>query len=83
MIYSAEKLIERLYQHENDWAEGKTQNFAEVCMDCKIAADMIKSLRTSKHTKKRRAQRLRKKNNEKNKKIESLTAEIERLKAEF
>lgn len=36
-----EELIERLYQHEDDWAEGRTQNFAQVCMDCKRAAEML------------------------------------------
>ena len=61
MYVKAEELIERLYQHEDDWAEGRTQNFSQVCMDCKLAADMINALKTSKHTKKRRAQRLSKK----------------------
>ena len=82
MIYKAEELIEKLNQHANDWAEGKTQDFAEVCKDCKIAADMISVLRSSKHTQKRRRQRLSKKNREKSKKIENLTAELEQFKTE-
>lgn len=83
MIYKAEELIEKLYQHANDYAEGKTQDFSEVCKDCKYAADMIGVLKSSKHTQKRRRQRLSKKNREKNKKIESLTAELERIKEDF
>ena len=83
MIYKAEELIEKLYQHANDYAEGKTQDFAEVFKDCKYAADMIGVLKSSKHTQKRRRQRLSKKNREKNKKIESLTAELERIKEDF
>lgn len=82
MYVKAEELIERLYQHEDDWAEGRTQNFSEVCMDCKLAADMISTLKASKHTQKRRRQRLSKKNREKNKKIESLTAELEQFRRE-
>ncbi len=80
MIYKAEDIIERLYKHANDYAEGKAQNFDEVFKDCKIAADMIKTLKTSKHTQKRRRQRLSKKNREKNKKIEDLTTELNHIK---
>ena len=80
MIYKAEDVIEKLYKHANDYAEGKTQDFDEVFNDCKIAADMIKTLKSSKHTKKRRAQRLRKKCKEKNKKIEVLTEELNHIK---
>lgn len=80
MIYKAEELIERLNKHADDYVNGNTQDFAEVCMDCKIAADMLKTLKTSKHTQKRRRQRLSKKNREKNKKIEELTAELNHIK---
>jgi hypothetical protein len=80
MIYKAEELIEKLNKHASDYANGNTQDFAEVCMDCKIAADMIKTLKTGKHTQKRRRQRLSKKNREKSKKIEKLTAELNQLK---
>ena len=80
MIYKAEELIEKLNKHASDYAEGKTQNFEEVFKDCKLAADMIKTLKTSKHTQKRRRQRLSKKNREKNAKIERLSAELERIK---
>ena len=80
MIYKAEELIERLNKHADDYANGNAQDFAKVCMDCKIAADMLKTLKTSKHTQKRRRQRLSKKNREKNKKIEELTAELNHIK---
>ena len=36
-----EKLIERLYKHHTDWGEGRTQDFFEVCLDCKDAATAI------------------------------------------
>ena len=80
MIYKVEELIEKLNQHANDYAEGRTQNFAEVCMDCKMAADVISVLKSSKHTQKRKRQRLSKKNREKNKKIAELTAELNSIK---
>ena len=80
MIYKAEELIEKLNKHVSDYAEGKTQNFEEVFKDCKYAADMIKTLKTSKHTQKRRRQRLSKKCREKNQKIENLKEEVEQLK---
>lgn len=80
MIYKAEELIEKLSKHADDYANGNAQDFAEVCMDCKIAADMIRTLKTSKHTQKRRRQRLSKKNREKNKKIGELTAELNHIK---
>lgn len=79
-MIKAETLIERLYQHENDFKEGNPQNLAEICNDCKLAADMIAVLKSSKHTQKRRRQRLSKKNREKSKKIEVLSAEVERMK---
>ena len=80
MIYKAEELIEKLYKHASDYENGKTQDFAKVCADCKIAADMIKRLKISKHTQKRRRQRLSKKCREKNQKIEKLTAELNHIK---
>ena len=40
-----EKLIERLYKHHTDWGEGRTQDFFEVCLDCKEAATAIETLR--------------------------------------
>lgn len=83
MIYKAEELIEKLNKHASDYAEGKAQDFNEVFKDCKLAADMIGVLKSSKHTQKRRRQRLSKKNREKSKKIESLTAELEQLKEDF
>lgn len=79
-MIKAEDLIDKLYKHANDYAEGKTQDFGEVFADCCLAADMIKVLKTSKHTQKRRRQRLSKKCREKNKKIESLTAELNYVK---
>lgn len=79
-MIKAETLIERLYQHEKDFKEGNPQDLAKICNDCKLAADMIAVLKSSKHTQKRRRQRLSKKNREKNQKIERLNAEIEQLK---
>ena len=39
-----EKLIERLYQHDKDYGEGRTQNFFRVCLDCKDAATALSTL---------------------------------------
>ena len=41
-----EKLIERLYKHHTDWGEGRTQDFFEVCLDCKDAATALSTLQT-------------------------------------
>lgn len=40
-----EKLIERLYKHDKDWGEGRTQDFFQVCLDCKEAATALSTLR--------------------------------------
>ena len=40
-----DKLIERLYQHNKDYGEGRTQDFFRVCLDCKDAATAIETLR--------------------------------------
>lgn len=39
-----ENLIERLYKHNSDWGEGRTQDFFEVCFDCKEAATALSTL---------------------------------------
>lgn len=39
-----DKLIEQLYQHNEDYEEGRTQNFLRVCQDCKFAAETIETL---------------------------------------
>lgn len=36
--------MERLYQHHEDYAQGYTQNFYEVCYDCRIAENTIGKL---------------------------------------
>ena len=82
-VIKAETLIEKLNKHVSDYAEGKAQGFEEVFRDLKLATDMIGVLKSSKHTQKRRRQRLSKKNREKNQKIASLTAELEQLKEDF
>ena len=40
----SENLIERLYKHHTDWGEGRTQDFFEVCLDCKDAATALSTL---------------------------------------
>lgn len=37
-------LIKRLYQYNEDWEEGRTQNFFEVFLDCKAAATALSTL---------------------------------------
>ena len=39
-----DKLIERLYKHDKDYGEGRTQDFFRVCLDCKDAATAISTL---------------------------------------
>ena len=41
-----EKLIERLYKHDKDYGEGRTQDFFRVCLDCKDAATALSTLQT-------------------------------------
>lgn len=36
-----DKLIERLYKHDKDYGEGRTQDFFRVCLDCKDAATAL------------------------------------------
>lgn len=38
------ELAENLYQHHEDYGQGITQNFFEVCLDCKKAADTLQEL---------------------------------------
>lgn len=40
-----DEVIERLYQHNKDYGEGRTQDFFRVCLDCKDAATAIEALR--------------------------------------
>lgn len=80
MLCKAETLIKRLRQHASDYENGTTQDFEKVCVDCKIAAEMIETLKISKHTQKRRRQRLSKKNREKQSKIDYLTTMINTIK---
>ena len=40
-----EKLIERLYKHDKDYGEGRTQDFFRVCLDCKDAATALSTLK--------------------------------------
>ncbi len=39
-----DELTERLYKHNEDWGQGRAQNFFQVCLDCKTAAEAIESL---------------------------------------
>lgn len=39
-------LIKRLYQYNEDWEEGRTQNFFEVFLDCKAAATALSTLQS-------------------------------------
>ena len=39
-----EKLIERLYKHDKDYGEGRTQDFFRVCLDCKDAATALSTI---------------------------------------
>ena len=39
-----EKLIERIYKHDKDYGEGRTQDLFRVCLDCKDAAAALSTL---------------------------------------
>lgn len=41
---NCDNLVEALRKHKSDYDEGRTQNFYNVCSDCKAAADVIDSL---------------------------------------
>ena len=80
MYTNIDILITNLYLHAENYDQGKTQDFSKVCEDCRLAADMLKNLKASKHTQKRARQRLSKKNREKTKRIACLVDELEQLK---
>ena len=56
------------------------QDFTEIGADCKIAADMIATLKSSKRTHKRKRQRLSKKNKELSRQIKTLTEELDHIR---
>lgn len=41
---NCDNLVEALRKHKSDYDEGRTQNFYNICCDCKAAADVIDSL---------------------------------------
>ena len=38
---NTEDIIKRLWQHNKDYQQGKTQDFGQVCKDCLTAADLL------------------------------------------
>ena len=38
---TVEDIIKRLWQHNKNYKQGKTQDFEQVCKDCLVAADML------------------------------------------
>ena len=38
------ELVEKLYKHNRDYREGRTQNFSEISIDCRKAAEAITQL---------------------------------------
>ena len=38
---TVEDIIKRLWQHNKNYTQGKTQDFEQVCKDCLVAADML------------------------------------------
>ena len=55
----SEKLIERLYQHDKDYGEGRTQDFFRVCLDCKDAATALEQLQAENDRLKKEIQQMR------------------------
>ena len=77
------KLIERLYQHDKDYGEGRTQDFFRVCLDCKDAATALSTLQAENEKLRTDVVRL----NDllasyQNVLVPELRAELERVKAE-
>lgn len=42
-----EDIIKRLWKHNKDYQQGKTQDFEQVCKDCLIAADKLYTYSTT------------------------------------
>lgn len=76
-------LIERLQQHKYDYDQGELVLPSQMASDCKLAAEAIKSLQSSKHTQKRARQRLSAKNREYRKQLQNLQNKLHRLKNEL
>jgi ATP-dependent 26S proteasome regulatory subunit len=76
-------LIERLQQYKYDYDQGELELSYQMVCDCKIAAEAIQSLQSSKHTQKRARQRLSAKNREYRKLIQQLQDKIHNQKAEI
>ena len=69
------KLIERLYQHDKDYGEGRTQDFFRVCLDCKEAATALSTLQVENQALRNAANGFKAEN-------EKLRGELEQVKAE-
>lgn len=78
-----EELIERLQQYKYDYDQGELELSYQMVCDCKVAAEAIQSLQTSKHTQKRARQRLSAKNRTYRKEIQNLQNKIHKLKNEL
>ena len=77
-----EKLIERLYKHHTDWGEGRTQDFFEVCLDCKDAATALSTLQAENEKLLDENRRWSEATKTLSCAIENLRAELEQAKAE-
>lgn len=76
-------LIERLNQYKQDYEQGEFDLTYQMVCDCKEAAEVIESLKVSKHTQKRARQRLSAKNRTYRKEIQNLQNKIHKLKNEL
>lgn len=76
-------LIERLQQYKYDYDQGELIIPGQMVADCKLAAEAIQSLQSSKHTQKRARQRLSAKNREYRKQLQNLQNKIHKLKNEL
>ena len=77
-----EKLIERVYKHHTDWGEGRTQDFFEVCLDCKDAATALSTLQAENEKLLDENRRWSEATKTLSCAIENLRAELEQAKAE-
>lgn len=75
-------LIERLQQHKYDYDQGELVLPSLMASDCKLAAEYIQQLKSSKHTQKRARSRLSKKNREYRKELNTCYNRIHELKTQ-
>lgn len=76
-MIKAEVLIEKLNSHSEEFKNSEDVKLSEVGHDCKLAAETLKVLKTSKHTQKRARNRLSKENKKLREQVKELTKQLQ------